>query len=97
VTEAEKWANCRRIKTQSIKRIETGPLQINSDAPGYFIRGHDALKLSDLPETLEEIFERYNVPFSERAQVMSGVGVLSRVPECVMIDDTEEGKALPVV
>ena len=35
----------RKIPLQESERIETGPLQIGDDWPGYFIRGDNALAL----------------------------------------------------
>lgn len=33
----------RTIKTEDVERIETGPLQVNDDWPGVFIRGDNAM------------------------------------------------------
>lgn len=46
----------RKIKTEDTKRVETGPLQINDDWPGVFIRGDNAFHYAmHLQTVLDEI------------------------------------------
>ena len=49
-----------KINIESDKRIETGPLQINNDWPGVFIRGDNAIYYSML---LEKIINKQDLDF----------------------------------